>query len=355
MPTIKSERTSKKSPKRQYSDDDEEEITTRVVKRPKPLRFRTPKRLINKYNEEQEFNQMLKNDLLSSTLIEPLEPEPMQVDESSQQNLEQTFEHMPSPRQSYFYDEDFRFANNSMLNQNIPEESFVEYLDQFHEMPREYISGYIRDTNNKYDTTYLKHDQLTDRMYFGDSEINFNGPDLTIKGKTFKGTPGLFELIFKTAPLKNKFNENDENVYAEIINLTNATRRNFDPKQQVIGNRGIKYTHTIKPILQRIKEDMEREELKRQTERDKELRIVAAETHVGEGVNTRYLKVNNKDKEYLYWNDPNELVARLRLLIASTEVGNNSHNNEIINIEKELIEAGIIEPEPLPRLFQDDM
>ena len=50
----------------------------------------------------------------------------------------------------------------------------------------------------------------------------------------------------------------------------------------------------------------------------------------------------NVNTEYVYWDDPNELVDRLRLLLASQAAGNPSHNNEIISIIEELWEAGII-------------
>jgi hypothetical protein len=45
---------------------------------------------------------------------------------------------------------------------------------------------------------------------------------------------------------------------------------------------------------------------------------------------------------YEYWDNANELVARLRLLMASQMAGNNSHNNEIYSILEELREHKII-------------
>lgn len=36
--------------------------------------------------------------------------------------------------------------------------------------------------------------------------------------------------------------------------------------------------------------------------------------------------------DYVYWDDPNELVDRLKLLIASQQASNPSHNNGIISI-----------------------
>lgn len=45
---------------------------------------------------------------------------------------------------------------------------------------------------------------------------------------------------------------------------------------------------------------------------------------------------------YEYWDDPNELCKRLRLLIASQNAGNTNHTQEINSIIEELSERGII-------------
>lgn len=50
----------------------------------------------------------------------------------------------------------------------------------------------------------------------------------------------------------------------------------------------------------------------------------------------------NGNVSYTYWNDPNELVDRLRLLVASKSAGHSGHNNEIMSIVEELREADII-------------
>ena len=51
----------------------------------------------------------------------------------------------------------------------------------------------------------------------------------------------------------------------------------------------------------------------------------------------------NKNKiDYIHWDDPNELVDRLRLLEALRQAGHNVNNNEILSIIEELREAGLI-------------
>lgn len=52
---------------------------------------------------------------------------------------------------------------------------------------------------------------------------------------------------------------------------------------------------------------------------------------------------NKKPVEFIHWDDPNELVNRLKLLVASQLAGSNSHVNEINSIIEELKEANIIE------------
>jgi hypothetical protein len=49
-----------------------------------------------------------------------------------------------------------------------------------------------------------------------------------------------------------------------------------------------------------------------------------------------------RSEDYIYWNDPNELVERLQLLRASKRAGNTGLVNEIANIEEELREEGYI-------------
>ncbi|KAE9523208.1 hypothetical protein AGLY_016396 [Aphis glycines] len=54
------------------------------------------------------------------------------------------------------------------------------------------------------------------------------------------------------------------------------------------------------------------------------------------------LTVKLQKHNLVYWNDPNELVDRLRLLLASKAAGNTGVSNEILSIFEELREAGLI-------------
>ena len=56
----------------------------------------------------------------------------------------------------------------------------------------------------------------------------------------------------------------------------------------------------------------------------------------------RAMTLTDNKIDYVHWNDPNELVDRLRLLNASRQAGHTVHDNEILSIIEELREAGII-------------
>lgn len=64
----------------------------------------------------------------------------------------------------------------------------------------------------------------------------------------------------------------------------------------------------------------------------------------GEGMKYGGLKLQKHN--LVYWDNPNELVDRLRLLLASQAAGNTSVSNEILSIFEELYEAGIIKRIP---------
>ena len=54
------------------------------------------------------------------------------------------------------------------------------------------------------------------------------------------------------------------------------------------------------------------------------------------------MQYNEKPKQYVYYDDVNELIDRLFILDASHEAGNGNHINEIQSILEELRELGVI-------------
>lgn len=209
--------------------------------------------------------------------------------------------------------------------------AYKEYLQWYEDpLPREYIDQLIRDVKGEFDNrTGIRYDPVESKYYIGDSEVQFEKADLKIKDITYKGTPGLYELLFKKNPIG--YNKKDNENYNDILRRTNALHRNYDPTQQIIGTKALKYKQIIQPslaetpIMRRRLSSLPEKMLKRKK--------------IGFGLAKIW---NNKRNEYIYWDDPNELVERLEVLLRSQAAGNTGNNNEIVSIIEELRECGII-------------
>jgi hypothetical protein len=173
--------------------------------------------------------------------------------------------------------------------------------------------------------TGIRHDSFQEKFYIGTAEVKFVGKDIDINGKRYEGTPGLYELLFKRNP--KKYSDQDIHTYKEILDITSAARTNFNPNSQIQGTKAFKYKSIIGPLYS--------EELTRYHETPKR-----ENKTFGKGM---FKEVNQNPIDYVYWDDPNELVDRLKLLVASQTAGHTGHTNEIISIIEELREIDIVE------------
>lgn len=230
-----------------------------------------------------------------------------------------------SPTQHYIDESIRQFAEITRDENTV----FKEYLSQFHELPRIYIKESIQDTEGHFDHRYgVTHDIELDKFSIGDSAINFDGPDLKINGIRYKGTPGLYELLFKKNPLG--YTKKDEEEYMDIMKRTNALYTRYDPKlplMRATKDTKAKYERVIQPTMGRS--------------RSGSAPTIQTRSKTGRGYIT-LMKMTKNPFEYKYFDDYNEIIDRLRLLIASEAAGNNAHNNEIVSIIEELKEARII-------------
>lgn len=161
------------------------------------------------------------------------------------------------------------------------------------------------------------------KLMLGSYPISVNDDKLMIVGESYLLTQGLHDLLFKKVPDLKLVTEDDKQSYKTLLLKTNAHRRDFDPNKPIKSNKGMKYLYVIKPLFKLSKQ-----------------RTVSEELFVsGEGLPS--MKKVKRDISYVYWDDPNELVERLKLLIASRDAGNTGLNNEIISIIEELREAGL--------------
>lgn len=189
---------------------------------------------------------------------------------------------------------------------SVLERKWHEYLSQFGPLTKKYLDGCLRDKGNHYDDKYgIRADDRTKTWVMGRKEVQFDKQDnIHIEDKMFTGTTrGLYELLFKRLPDEKLYSQKDLSKYKEMLIWTDA--------HLLTTKRGSKYKKIIEPLFKK------------------------------EG--GKLLPVTNNKIDYVHWNDPNELVSRLALLLASREAGNHGLETEIAAIEEELREEGYIQ------------
>lgn len=151
-------------------------------------------------------------------------------------------------------------------------------------------------------------------LKIGKYVVKFHKTKLRIRSKDFPVTTGLLDLLFYKKP-PSGYTTADLQNYKDILFLTDAHKKFFEKDMLVRSSkRSYKYTNIISPLMKS-----------------------------GSGIDTDFMTVNSNPIDYTYWDNPNELVDRLRLLVSSSSAGHTGHNNEIISIIEELREANIIE------------
>ena len=151
------------------------------------------------------------------------------------------------------------------------------------------------------------------RHYIEDQHVIIKDNDiiLTKRGERFMGTPGLWELITSKNP-KN-FTEKDYGEYKGIMLLTNALHRDYNPNNPFPrGSRSDKWMMLLSPIWHRGE-------------------------FAGKGI-------------VIMPSDPNALLERLDLLLASQEAGHTGVRNKLVSICDELKRQGVLDAETYKKL-----
>lgn len=232
--------------------------------------------------------------------------------------------------------DDIQEEYNNLLRYDKP--VIDQFLEQFPPLSRYYIDGFFTNRENYDENFGARFDFQTNRLFIGNKEIHIgDNNELIVDNRPYQGTKGLYELVFLKKP--HGFTKSDLKHYKEILEYSSAHRRNYEPEGQIKGNRHSKYTSIIKPLFRTQSQSNIPSPT---TVGTSARRRVSYSTTPREG--SGMMMVNNdKPIEYVYWDDVNEIVDRLRLLMASKSAGNTlSLNNEIISIISELKEIGVI-------------
>ena len=145
------------------------------------------------------------------------------------------------------------------------------------------------------------------KFYIGDTRIGIIDDNIIVDEKEYQGTPGLWELITMKLPDDEVYDDEDYKNYAEILVNTNALKRDNDSESRTPkANKSWKWNHLLKQIW---------------NERGK---------YEGRGV-------------VIIPSDPNALLERLDLLMASKGAGNTGVGNEIVSICDELKRQNVLD------------
>ena len=151
--------------------------------------------------------------------------------------------------------------------------------------------------------------------YIGNKHVIIKNNDIIITktGKKLEGTRGLWELIMSKSP--QNFTDMDYDNYKYLIIMSNVLHRGDNPKNTYPKSSGsYKWTYLLGPIWKSKKEGYQ-----------------------GEGV-------------VVIPSDPNSLLERLDLLLASQEAGHTGVRNELVSICDELKRQGVLDTKAYKKL-----
>ena len=197
----------------------------------------------------------------------------------------------------------------------------------------EIASHYLRQFASKEDVdkTFGLYDK-DGVFYIGDSPVEIVDDNITIKGKEYEGTPGLWELLIMKRPNNTIYTPEDLVNYAKILHDTNAMKHNHNPKSmKPKSSKGQKYKEIIKPIWDDI---------------------YSGYSYLSSGNGVKRSETTlSAAKTTVIPSDPNALIERLDLLLASKQAGNTGLRNELVSICDELRRQNVIEKETYKKLM----
>jgi len=185
------------------------------------------------------------------------------------------------------------------------ENTNVKLKNSFEDVFQQEIENWLQSSD--LDKIYGPKKLPNGHIVIGKKEIKFFENTILIDGTVYPSTSGLNQLLFLKNPLV--YTDNDLDVYKSILTQTSVHLSTVGDR---IKKGGFKYTSIISKLFP------------------------------SGGELSMKLQKNN----LVYWDNPNELVERLRLLLASKAAGNTGVSNEIISIFDELREAGLIKRVP---------
>ena len=203
------------------------------------------------------------------------------------------------------------FPTTQPLGEASGEASGEEKSLDFGEIVKEYLKDPDRDTA-------FGIRNVEGLYYIGNKQATIVNNNIIVGDEKFKGTRGLWELLMSKNPEPNYFDDNDYNEYAKLMVKTNALHRDYNPNNPRPRSSSSDKWNLIRDIW------VNREDIKKGN-------------YVGKGV-------------VVIPSDPNALLERLDLLLASQEAGHTCVRNELVSICDELKRQGVLDTKAYKKL-----
>jgi hypothetical protein len=205
-------------------------------------------------------------------------------------------------------------------------------------LARQFVLKMLHSTqaNRKYHTFGAR--MAENGLMIGDSKLDVDDNDnIIINNKQYKGTKGLFELIFKPKP--SIYTQKDLAVFKKILDDTNAHRKNYSKNSDIHRNSSEKY----KTIIVKLFPSKRRNPIKRKSLSTVELNLLHKRRKTNEAnVSGKGLMKNLYDTNIIYYNNLNKLVDRMKLIYEAKQAGHSGLENEWVALIGELRNRRVI-------------
>ncbi|KAJ8671412.1 hypothetical protein QAD02_002671 [Eretmocerus hayati] len=255
----------------------------------------------------------------------------------------------------------FREASSSQMEVDEPvnlEKSVHEMMNNPEGWPNylDFVHKNLGSLSTEYFTNFFVRKDGFDKSYgpfFDGNILKIGRSTLMLEKETdrilidsihsFRGTRGLYELLFMTRP--NNFDAADSRAYKQILEICCAHKIDYDPKKKTKSSRGFQYKKIIRPLIENIPPGMTDSSSENGSPKKLSHILNSSEEDMnGTGLKSLMKHIetddfsrfhNENNIEYLWFDDPNELTDRLYLILAAIKSSDNNLFNECHSIIEE--------------------